>query len=156
MALEQVGYNSPDGSVQPGQHREVINCGTATVLKASDSGAMCVFDTAAGSLFTLPSAVAGMYFDYAFNVKTTGEYKLLTATGDFLRGTLVGTTTTTTNVDSFAANGTTHVSVSMDGGATGGDAGGYMRVVAISSTIWFINGYLYCGTTTPTDPFDTT
>jgi hypothetical protein len=159
MALEQVGYDGPEGSVQRGQHREVITCGTATVLTASDSGAYCLFDTAAGSLFTLPTPVVGMYFDFGYTVKTTGEYKLITKTiaSEFLKGFLGSRTTTAiAGTDGFVGNGTSHVSVSMDGGATGGDAGGWMRVVATSTTIWQITGDNYCGTTVGTDPFDTT
>ena len=68
MALEQIGYNSPEGNVQPGQHVEVIVGGTAKVLKASDSGALCLFNTVA-TLFTLPTPVAGMYFDFQVTFK---------------------------------------------------------------------------------------
>ena len=156
MALEQVGYDGPEGSVQRGQHQELILGGTSKVLVASDSGALCVFDTVA-TLFTLPVPVAGMYFDFTVTLKTTSEHKLLTSSGTFLKGFLGSRTTTAiAGTDGFVANGTTHVSVSMDGGATGGDAGGWMRVVAISATVWAITGDNYCGTTVGTDPFDTT
>ncbi len=157
MSLENIGYNSPEGKVSPGHHREVINCGTLTTLTASDSGAMCIFDTAAGSEFILPTPVAGMYFDFRFGILTSGEYKVVTKTiaSEFLKGTISIFTTDLTEVDSFVANGTSAVSVSMNGTTTGGDAGGWIHVVATSSTIWQLTGDLYAGTATPSTPVAT-
>ena len=158
MALEQIGYNAPDGLVVLGHHVEIINAGTTKTLVAADSSAMCIFDTAAGSEFILPTPVIGMFFDFRFGIKTSGEYKLVTGTiaTEFLKGAIAGFTTTATLVDAFVANGSTAVSVSMNGTTTGGDAGGWMHVVASSSTIWQLTGDLYCGTATPATPIDTT
>ncbi len=159
MALQQVCYDSPEGNVQPGQHVEVINGGTGTILTASQSGAMCIFDTLAGTLFTLPTPVIGMYFNFRFGVgRTSNEHKIVTGTvaSEFLKGTISGFTTDVTEVDTFVGNGSTHVSLSMKGGATGGDRGGWIHLVASSTTVWQVTGDLYCTTTAPTDPFDTT
>ncbi len=153
MGLEQVSYDSPEGSVVPGRHVEVINCGTLTTLTASDSGAMCIFDTAANGEFILPTPVAGMYFDFRFGILTSGAYKVTTkASTQFLKGTISAFTTDLTEVDSFVADGTTDVGVSMNGTTTGGDAGGWISVVATSSTVWQLQGDLYCGTATPSTP----
>ncbi len=159
MALQQISYDSPEGNVQPGQHVEIINGGTSTTLTAAQSGAMCNFDTAAGTQFILPTPVVGMYFDFRFGAaRTSNEHKLVTGTvaTEFLKGTISGFTTDVTEVDTFVGNGTSHVSISMNGGATGGDAGGWIHVVASSTTVWQVTGDLFCGTTAPTDPFDTT
>ena len=158
MALENIGYNDPEGKIAPGHHLEVINCGTLTTLTASDSGAVCIFDTAAGSEFILPTPVVGMYFTFRFGIKTTGEYKLVTKTvaSEFLDGTISLFSADVAETDSFVANGTTHVSVSMNGTTTGGDAGGWIHVVATSATIWQLSGDLYGGTATHSDPLDTT
>ena len=158
MALQQVCYDSPEGNVQPGQHVEIINGGTSTTLTAAQSGAMCLFDTLAGTQFILPTPVVGMYFDFRFPVgRTSNEHKLVTKTSsEFLKGTSQGFTTDADEVDAFVGNGTSHVSLSMKGGATGGDAGGWIHVVASSTTVWQVNADLYCTTTAPTDPFDTT
>ena len=158
MAKEELSYKGPEGCVASGQHVNIIAGGTATVLTADQSGATCVFDTAAGTLFTLPTPVAGMYFDFIFSVKTTGEYKVVTKTvaSEFLRGFINGSTTDVTEIDGFVGNGSTHVSISMNGTTTGGDAGGWLRLMAVSSTIWECTGMLYHGTATPATPFDTT
>ena len=159
MALEQLSYNGPEGCVASGQHQDIIFCGTAKILNASDSGSLCLFDTAAGSLFTLPTPVVGMYFDFGFTIKTSGEYKLITnlIATEFLLGQIASfTETAIAGVDSFAGNGTSHVSVSMNGTATGGDLGGWMRVVGLSATQWLLTGDLFCGTTVGTTPWDTT
>ena len=154
MALEQVSYDASDGSVAPGQHVEVINCGTATTLVAADSGAICIFDTAANGTFTLPTPVVGMYFDFRFGIKTSGAYKVVTANTvtEFIKGQIAGFTTDVTEVDSFTADGTADSAITMDGSATGGDAGGWIHLVASSTTVWQLTGDLYCGTTAPTDP----
>lgn len=159
MAIEQIGKNSDDGAKVPNFRQNVIAGGVATkTLTASDSGSLCLFDTAAGVLYTLPSPVKGMTFDFMPTVKTTGEYKVITRLvgTEFILGTIMAYTTTVTLEDGFAANGSTHVSINHDGGATGGDAGGRYTLTAISTTQWLITGTTYCGTTTPTDPFDTT
>ena len=158
MALEQIGYNSPEGNVVPGRHREVINCGTETTLTASDSGAICIFDTAANGTFILPTPVVGMYFDFRFGIKTTGAYKVVTkaVATEFIKGVIAGFNTTVTEVDGFVADGTADSAVTMDGAATGGDAGGWINVVASSTTVWQLTGDLYCGATTPTTPITTT
>ena len=44
----------------------------------------------------------------------------------------------------------------MNGTATGGDLGGWMRVVGLSATQWLLTGDLFCGTTVGTTPWDTT
>lgn len=156
---EQLGKNSPEGSTVVNLRQNVIAEGVATrTLTKSDSGSLCVFDTAAGVVYTLPSPEKGMVFEFMPSITTTGEYKVITNLigTEFLLGAVFSYTATVTLSDAFEANGSTHVSINHDGGATGGDQGGKYRLVAISTTQWLIDGTLYCGTTTPTDPFDTT
>lgn len=156
---EQLGKNEAQGTIARGLHQQVIAEGVATrTLIAAESGSLCVFDTAAGVLYTLPTPVVGMYFDFMPSITTTGEYKVITKTiaSEFMLGAVFSYTTTVTLSDAFEANGSTHVSINHDGGATGGDQGGIYRLTAISTTQWLITGTLYCGTTTPTTPFDTT
>ena len=154
MALQQVCYDSPEGNVQPGQHVEIINGGTSTTLTAAQSGAMCNFDQLAGTQFILPTPVVGMYFDFRFEIgRTSNEHKLVTkAATEFLKGTISAFTTDLTEVDSFVADGTSDVGLSMNGTTTGGDAGGWIHVVATSTTVWQLQGDLYCGTATPSTP----
>jgi hypothetical protein len=158
MAISQISVGGTEGVKVPGQHRPVISEGVATrQLKASESGALCLFDTAAGVVYTLPTPVAGMEFTFMPTIKTSGTYKVITKTiaSEFILGTIFGYTTDVTEIDGFAGNGTSHVAVAHNGTTTGGDAGGRYTLTAISATQWLITGNMYCGTATPGDPFAT-
>jgi hypothetical protein len=158
MALEQVGYNSPEGLVAPGQHCEVIACGSATTLTASDSGALVLLDTAAGSVLTLPTPVAGMQFRVNTTVSVTSNSHIVTVadtTAEFLVGGVISANlTVAASGDFFVADGTTHVTITSNGSTTGGLIGGGFTLTAISATQWSIEG-LICGSGTNADPFTT-
>ena len=158
MAVNQIGFGGTEGVKVPGQHRPVIGEGVATrALKASESGALCLFDTAAGVTYTLPTPVAGMEFTFMPTVKTTGTYKVITKTvaSEFILGTIFGYTTDVTEIDGFVADGTSIVAIAHNGTTTGGDAGGRYTFTAISTTQWLITGNMYGGTATPQTPFAT-
>ena len=156
--LERLSYGAPDGCIATGLHRQVISEGVATrTLKAEESGALCLFDLAAGVTYTLPTPVRGMEFTFMATVVTSGTYKVITKTiaSEFILGTIFGYTTDVTEIDGFVANGTTIVAVAHNGTTTGGDAGGRYTLTAISTTQWLITGNMYCGTATPATPFAT-
>jgi len=156
-SLERLSYNSPAGCIATGQHRQVISDGAATrTLLPEESGALCLFDVAAGVVYTLPTPVAGMEFTFMTSVaRTSNAHKIITKTitTDFILGTIFGYTTDVTEIDGFAGDGTTHYAVSSNGTTTGGDLGGRYTVTAISATQWIITGNVYCGTATPATPF---
>jgi len=159
MAKEELSYQSPEGCIATGVHRQVIKEGVATrELVANESGSLCVFDTAAGVVFTLPTPVVGMQFSFCSSIATTGEYKVITKTiaSEFILGTLFGYSSDVTESDGMVANGTTIVSVNHNGTATGGAAGDAYTLTAISTTQWLIEGTFYTVTAAPTTPFDTT
>lgn len=154
--LTLVGFQEP--SVLPGQHREVIqSVGATRTLAAKESGALCLFDRAAGVVFTLPAPVLGMQFEFLATVAVTSNaYKVITNSASvFLLGSVMGGSLTVADSgDVFQANGTTHVAISMAGSTTGGLIGTRFRVTAISSTQWVIDGG-YVGSGTLADPFAT-
>lgn len=157
-SLERVDSNRESGSIQLGAHRQVIqSVGASRTLLAKESGALCLFDLAAGVVFTLPTPVEGMEFHFMTTVKTTGTHKVITGTpaSQFILGTIFGYTTDTTEIDGFVANGTDIVAAAHNGTTTGGDAGGRYTLTAISATQWLITGNMYCGTATPATPFAT-
>lgn len=151
---EQIGKNSPDGSLVKGQIRQVISGSGATkTLVASDSGALVLFDRAAGIVFTLPAPVAGMYFDFSVSVTGTGSYSIDTdAATTFIGGAIAGQSTTAGGGDAFPATISSTVSIDLDSTETGEDAGGYFTLVAISSTVWVVGGYTV-GSGTLATPF---
>lgn len=157
-ALERVDYGSPAGSIQLGQHRQVINEAVATrTLTAAESGALCCLDRAAGVVYTLPTPVKGMYFEFVVTVSVTSNaHKVITAaaTQFLVGGAIMGDVTIATSGDYFEADGTTHVALSANGSTTGGLLGERYKVVAISATQWAIDGVLH-GAGTLATPFAT-
>lgn len=141
--LERLSYGGPSGCIATGLHSEVISEGVATrTLLPEESGALCMFDRAAGVVYTLPAPVKGMVFDFAVSTTiTSNSAKIITNSASvFLLGMVqvVGGTTETTVSADF--NGSTHVACTMNGTTTGGVIGGVIRCTALSSTQWYISG----------------
>lgn len=141
-------------------HCRVINSGegaTRTLL-ASESGAVCLFDRAAGIVYTLPSdAAVGAYFDFrTITTITSNAAKVITgaATQYLVGAVMAGSATVADSGDMFTANGTTHVALSSNGTTTGGVVGDAYRMTRISSTQWLVEG-LISGSGTLADPFAT-
>ncbi len=156
--LEALSYQAPDGCIATGLHRQVIDgVGATRTLLPEESGALCLFDRAAGVVYTLPTPVAGMQFEFSSTVAVTSNaYKVVTAAGtQFLIGSVMaGSLTVADSGDVFQANGTTHRAISMGGSTTGGLIGGSIKFTAISSTQWVIEGDIV-GSGTLADPFTT-
>lgn len=154
---EEVGYHGANGARLRGHHREVLSAQAATVsLTAKQSGALCLFDSAAGIVYTLPAPVVGMFYDFLVTVSVTSNaHKVITdAATTFLVGAVTMVTIATASPAGFSANGTTIRSLSAAGTTTGGLIGETYRVTAISSTQWGING-VTVGSGTIVTPFAT-
>lgn len=153
-----MNYDGPDGSIAPGQHREVINnVGATRTLLPAESNALCLFDRAAGVVYTLPAPVVGRTFEFSCTVAvTSNSYKVITNSASvFLIGSITaGSLTVADSGDVFQANGTTHVAITMGGSTTGGLVGGSFKVTCISATQWLIEGSTV-GSGTLADPFAT-
>lgn len=155
---KQLGGRNPDGVNVPGIHREVISGEGATrTLKAKESGALCLFDRAAGIVYTLPAPVLGMEFEFRVTTSiTSNAAKVITdASTTFLVGSVMaGSLTVADSGDVFQADGTTILAISSNGSTTGGLIGGSFKVTAISSTQWSIEGDVV-GSGTLLTPFAT-
>lgn len=156
--LERLSYGGPTGCVATGQHRQVIQAvGATRTLLPEESGSLVLFDVATGIVFTLPAAAEGMQFTFGYTVSrtSTNAYKIICASGDFLLGTYFALDPTiATSGDVFTADGSTHVALTLDADTEGGIIGGEIKVVAISSTQWYISGHVV-GTGTMTTGFAT-
>ncbi len=157
MALEQLGKNSPDGARVQGQRVEVVSGEGATrTLLASESGSLCVFDRAAGIVYTLPTPAVGLNFRFLVTVAVTSNaHKIVTAdtVTEFLAGgVIMGDVTVATSGDYFEADGTAISALSAAGTTTGGLLGEYYEIVGISTTVWAINGVCH-GAGTLATPF---
>lgn len=114
----------------------------ATTLTAADSGAFCLFATAAGYTYTLPTPAAGLWFDFYVGVTITSVgAKILTPADTFLLGDFIQSTDGTYTTTSHAANGTTIRSWNGNGTTTGGYIGDRITVVGLSATQWSVFGY---------------
>ena len=136
----------------------VLSGGGATTLTAANSGATCIFDTAAASTFTLPEPELGMKFTFISTITATGDHEIIAATNDygFLGGCLImNTTADQTNAFSAATDGNNDY-ITMNGTTTGGIAGSMVHVVAVTSTdgakAWAVHGTLI-GSGNTTTPF---
>ena len=128
--------------VQAGQN-VISGSGSTRSLNANESGSVCLFDRAAGIVYTLPTAKPGVYFDFAITTTiTSNAAKVITAVGtELLIGGYTNVDTDTSNaVAAFTGNGSTHVSVSMNGTTTGGILGTKLRFTCLSSTRWMVEG----------------
>jgi len=156
--LERLNYGSPSGCIAPGQHLQVIqSVGATRTLLPEESGALCLFDRAAGVVYTLPTPVEGMTFSFQATVAvTTNAYKTITAAStQYLLGkVLMGDVTVAQSGDVFTADGSTIVAISEAGSTTGGLIGGEYTVTAISATQWVIRGVTH-GAGTLATPFAT-
>jgi hypothetical protein len=160
MALqdyEQVSYRSGSLSQHTGYAQEVISgVGATRTLLPRESGALCLLDRAAGVVYTLPTPVVGMTFEFLATVSVTSNaYKVITNAGTvFLLGAVLAGSATAGAADTFTADGTTHVALSAAGSTTGGLIGETFKVTAISATQWAISGVTQ-GSGTLATPFAT-
>lgn len=117
--------------------------GATRALNEAESGSVCLFDRAAGIVYTLPSAKPGIYFDFVITTTiTSNSAKVITAVGtELLIGGYTNVDTDTSNaVAVFTGNGSTHVAVTQNGTTTGGILGTKLRFTCLSSTRWMVEG----------------
>lgn len=140
--FEQVSYGAPALSQHRSAAREIIETTAATTLTAKQSGALVLMDAAAGYTITLPTPAIGMYFDFVQTVtQTSGTQKIITsAATEFILGEVLTYTTATASPAGFAFNGSTHVAYATNGTTSGGIIGSKIRLTALSSTVWLIEG----------------
>ena len=147
-----------DGLFVPGQHQNVIqSVGATRKLLANESGSLCLFDRAAGIVYTLPTPIVGMKFEFLVTVAVTSNaHKVITAaaTQFLLGGIIMGDVTVAQSGDYFEADGSTHVAISAAGTTTGGLLGERYSLTAISTTQWVIHGVCH-GAGTLATPFAT-
>ena len=147
MANPMYGQNKADADIDvfgKGKVNVIANGGTDVILGADDTGAVCLFNTAGASSFTLPAPSAGLVFTFITTILATGDHVIKTNTlntDGFLGG--VGSTNTTiaNGGDAFSADADgSNDHITLDGTTTGGLAGTRIHVVAIDSENWAVDG----------------
>lgn len=154
---EALDVGGSDGCRVRGVARQVISdAGALRTLTAAESGALVLFNRAAGIVYTLPVIGAndvGMYFDFCVTVTGTASYSIDTdGAATFIGGGLAGQSTTAGGGDFFPANIASTVSIDLDATETGEDAGGYFTLTATSTTTWVVGG-VTAGSGTLATPF---
>ena len=113
-------------------------------LLANESGSLCLFDSTEGITYTLPSPTVGLYFDFLVTVSVLAPnvYKTITgASTSLLSGELVLADLTSPDLAyCFTPNGVNDVAIENNGTTTGGLLGGVYRLIALSTTEWFVIG----------------
>lgn len=140
---EQIAYGRP--AQLRGEHRAIIGDAVATrTLLDDESGALCLFDSASGVVYTLPAPVIGMQFEFATTVTiTSNAAKIITNSASvFLLGAVQMMIVAAATTLAATGNGTTHRAISSNGTTTGGVIGDFYRVTAISSTQWLVTGFI--------------
>lgn len=158
--LEYLGSGGTGGTQLRDLRQNVISGVTATrTLLPEESGSLCLFDSATlNIIYTLPTPVAGMVFDFFVSVEgTSGTFIINTKIpgSEFILGAVFIYDDTITESDGFQANGSTHVSIDIISDATGQGIGTQMKLVAISTTQWAVTGTLHSISTAGTIPFAT-
>jgi hypothetical protein len=131
--------------------------GATKTLTAEDNGSLCLFDRAAGIVYTLPAPRVGLEFDFLVTVAVTSNaHKVITdaATTFMVGGIIMGDVTVAQSGDYFEANGTSHVALSAGGTTTGGLLGERFKLTCINGTQWAIHGVCH-GAGTLATPFAT-
>lgn len=127
-----------------GELLNVIDVTTATkTLTAAQSKSLVQLDRAAGVTVTLPAPAIGLYFDFVVQTSvTSNNHKVITDAGTTLiLGGVVMTEAADTNAGLAALfNGTTHISILMNGTTTGGLIGTQFRLACVTTTQWAISG----------------
>ena len=140
-----------------GKAKVIDSSGATATLSQGDSGSVALFNRAAGIVYTLPAPKVGTYFDFFTTVSVTSNaYKVITDAGTtFLIGGLGNVDTDSSNaVAAWTGNGSTHVSISMNGTTTGGLLGTNFRLLCVSATQWIVTGTIQ-GSGTVAPPFST-
>lgn len=135
----------------------ISGSGATRSLNANESASICLFDRAAGIVFTLPTAKIGTWFDFIVDTTiTSNNAKIITAVGtELLVGGLLNVDTDTSNaVAIWTPNGSSHIAITMNGTTTGGIKGTKIRVTCISATKWMVEG-LVQGSGVVATPFAT-
>lgn len=143
MAISELAIGSTEGVTVTGHIRKVISGQAAAyTLTQAQSGALVLLDLATQTV-TLPTPVAGIFYEFQVTVAATAQ-KVLTnvVASQFMNGAVTIGTIATASAGGFAADGTSIASISMSGTTTGGLKGSKFKLTAISATVWAIEGFL--------------
>ena len=148
-------------SAATGSPEGVVAVSGATLAPAaSASGTTYTLGVASGTTVTLPTAALGLSYTFIVTTSVTSNADKITvgSSNGFLIGLVQDAATVGGAVSQWVGNGSTHISVSMNGTTTGGLQGSYFTItcVAVGTTpLWLVDGN-FAGSGTLATPFITT
>lgn len=160
--LKQLPSGSPAQTTKPflflggvSGNMPVIDATASATLTVAQSGSTILLDKAAGCTLTLPTDAAGLWYHFiVVTTVTSNAYKIITASASsFIQGILNVPVAAGTTKD-FFGDGTTDVSVNLNGTTTGGLLGGEFTAKCLKSGLWQITGNVE-GSGTVATPFGT-
>jgi len=125
--------------------RPIITLDAARTLRADESGAVVVFNAAAGFTTTLPAACDnGTFFEFVIGTTVTSVgLKVITgAATELMVGNIINTDTDSSDaVASWKSLvGTSNISFTLNGTTSGGLIGDRIVVTKVTSTKWQVTG----------------
>lgn len=115
-------------------------------LTAAMSGRTMLFDAAGATAYVLPAIAAadvGVYFDFYTTVTATGNHTITAASGDLLVGSVIAGVSAA-DIEVFAPDVLDDLIITLNGTTTGGIAGTWLRLTALSATRWGVVGITRC------------
>lgn len=138
-----------------GQTPTIIDGTAGVTLTAAQSGATILLDHASGGTFTLPTDAPGLNFRFiVITTVTSVGYKVITASvSSFIQGYL-NVPVAAGTAKYFFGDGTTDVSINLNGTTTGGLLSGEFTLTCLKSGLWQASGNVE-GSGTVATPFGT-
>jgi len=125
---------------------------SATTLTAAQSGSLIKLDLATGFVVTLPTAKAGLRYEFLIGTSiTSGNYTIQASAATEL---FTGASYTIATTNNSFAPGASDYKLIMDSTTKGGLRGGRIRVTCYSATNWVVEAMLI-GSGTAATPFST-
>lgn len=150
------GNTAPGQLIQGGGENVSSSLTASTTLTATQSGNTFALNNLAGLTVTLPTPALGLKYTFIIGtVNTSSAYKIVTGTpaSQFLAGGVYFDKSLT--VTRYDGNGSTDVSLNLNGTTTGGASiGDSVTFTGVSSTIWTVSGTVTASGTLAT-PFAT-
>jgi hypothetical protein len=145
-----------NGAILTGDATQVLTKTTASTLTAAQSGSLVVLNAAVGFTTTLPAPVVGLVYEFdVLTSVTSSSLKVITSgTGIYLHGAVVMGEASGAGTLNAVADGSSIVSIAMNGTTTGGLIGTVFTVTCVSLTEWAITGVV-TGSGTLVTPFAT-
>jgi len=143
MALEQLSKQGSAGCQVIGLHTTATASGAATrTLLPEESGGIFFWDAADGVAYTLPAPVVGMQFRFICTVTITSNAASVTtdAATTFLQGMIWQGTAASATMEVQSADGSSDVTMSMNGTTTGGVESTDVTFTCITATQWQVTG----------------